>query len=169
MQYFDKTTFCCYRILNSCFTYWRCFMITIGYTDADFSAMEKTASFKELVPIAMQIINRICPPVGFVCGPISAAGGTKSVKRNTEIFQSHIEFLERKGLKIFNQLPFEKTLWRILAEGKNESNLLKDFYQPLFDSGAFNIFYFIPGWESSYGASWEFRKAQELEITIIHL
>ena len=140
-----------------------------GYTDDDLLAIKNAQTFEELCPIAFGVIKRLGPPVGFVCGPISAAGGTKSVEKNMQIFQSHIEFLENRGLKIFNQLPFEQTVWRLTASGKNEGNILENFYLPLFKSGVFHIFYFIPGWESSFGASWEFRKAQKLELTIIHL
>lgn len=140
-----------------------------GYTVADFSAIEKAQTFKELYQIASTVVNRLGPPVGFVCGPISANGGTKSVERNMKIFTSHIELLENKKLKIFSQLPFEKSLWRILAAGENENVLLETLYLPLFNSGMLNVFYFIPGWESSFGANWEHKQALKLGIEIIYL
>lgn len=143
--------------------------IPSGYTDDDISTIENAKTFEELRQIALSIVGRLGPPVGFVCGPISAAGGTKSVERNMKIFTSHIELLENKKLKIFSQLPFEKSLWRILAAGENENVLLETLYLPLFNSGMLNVFYFIPGWESSFGAKWEHEQALRLGIEIIYL
>lgn len=91
-------------------------MRATGYTNADFIAIENGTMFEHLVPIAMKIITNLWPPLGMVCGPISATGGTKSVERNMGIFSGHIQLLESRGLKIFNQLPFEKTLWRIIKD-----------------------------------------------------
>lgn len=144
-------------------------MRATGYTNADFIAIENGTMFEHLVPIAMKIITSLEPPLGMVCGPISATGGTKSVERNMKIFTSHIELLENKKLKIFSQLPFEKTLWRILAAGENENVLLETLYLPLFNSGMLNVFYFIPGWESSFGANWEHEQALRLGIEIFYL
>lgn len=140
-----------------------------GYTVADLSAIEKAQTFEDLYQIASAVVNRIGPPVRFVCGPISANGGTKSRERNMQIFTSYIELLENRGLKIFNQLPFEESLWRILATGESEDHLLETLYLPLFKSGAFNCFYFIPNWESSFGARWEHQQALILGIEIVYL
>lgn len=147
-------------------------MRAVGYTNAELVAIENSTMFEHLVPIAMKIITNLGPPMGMVCGPISAAGGTKSVERNMNIFSSHIQFLENRGLKIFNQLPFEKTLWRIIKDKayyKGGTHLLDAFYLPIFQSGALKTFYFIPNWESSFGANWEHEQALKLGIELIYL
>ena len=82
--------------------------------------------------------------------------------------------LINQGINIFDQAPFEEPMQRIKAEsGKSvrESNqeLLDKFYLLLFQSGLITTFYFLPGWESSFGASWERRQAKELGIEIIDL
>lgn len=142
-----------------------------GYFDTDISDMEKAKRFEDLVPIAMKVIVRIGPPLEMVCGPISS-GGTKSVQKNLEILKSHIELLEYRGIKIFNQWPFEETFWRILKDKtyfKGGSHLLDAFYLPIFKSGDITTLNFIPNWKSSFGARWEHEQALRLGIEIIYL
>lgn len=66
-------------------------------------------------------------------------------------------------------MPFEETLHRIVYKEQHNQvygNILEDFYEPLFMCGKITTLYFIPGWESSRGANWEYKKAEELGIAI---
>lgn len=143
-----------------------------GYADDDISVIKSALTFENLVPVAFNVLTKLEPPVGMVCGPISATGGTKSVERNMGIFSGHIQLLESRGLKIFNQLPFEKTLWRIMQDTsyfKGGAHLLVAFYLPLFKSGMVKTLYFIPNWRSSFGAQWEHWQALILDLEIVYL
>lgn len=145
--------------------------IPSGYFDTDISDMEKAKTFEDLVPIAMRVIARIGPPMEIVCGPISS-GGTKSLQGNLEILKSHIELLEYRGIKIFNQWPFEEAFWRIIGDKtyfKGGSHLLDAFYLPIFKSGFITTLNFVPNWESSFGAQWEHRQALKLNLDIVYL
>ncbi len=142
-----------------------------GYTDTDISDMNNAQTFEDLVPIATRVIARIGPLIEMVCGPITS-GGTKSLQRNLEILKSHIELLEYKGIKVFNQWPFEESFWRISRDEnyfKGKSQLLDAFYLPIFKSGHITTLNFIPNWESSFGASWEHQQALRLNLEIVYL
>ena len=139
------------------------------WTREDERVIKTVGSYAELCEVAMRILARIKGPVGFVCGPIST-GGTGSPKKNIVIFKRYIAKLCKEGKNIFNQMPFEKTLWRLLKVLENpEDRLLQEFYLPLFKSGKLTTFYFIHGWETSYGARWEHKQAKRLGIRCVYL
>ena len=135
----------------------------------DEKAVKTVRSYAKLCEVAMRILARIKVPVGFVCGPIST-GGAGSPKKNIVIFKRYIAKLREEGKNIFSQIPFEETLWRLSALfGNDPDKLLREFYLPLFATGLLTTFYFIPGWETSYGARWEHNQAKRLGIQIIYL
>ena len=105
-----------------------------------------------------------------VCGPIST-GGAGSLEANIERFNEAIFTLENLGQKIFNQIPFEKAIGRLHVPGEDgyDWNILYHFYEPIFESGSIRRKFFIPGWESSVGATWERKQAAQLNIEVIDL
>jgi hypothetical protein len=143
--------------------YWR---------DEDFKDLEKVESIKDLFTIAERIIERMPKPFVQVCGPITT-GGLGSTEANLKVFNETVIKLQNKGLTVFDQMPYESTMQRLqdelVAKGDYLHNILTDFYYPLFNSGFISAFYFIPGWESSFGAKKEHEKAQELKIPIVYL
>lgn len=136
----------------------------------DMEALEQAQSFGELSKIAMRILNRMPQPVGQVCGPIST--GNKSIEENLKVFNETVQQLVDEGKTIFDQIPFEDYIFRLLETGKGsreKDQLLNEFYLPLFESGLVKTFYFIPGWKSSHGATWEHEQAKRLGIEIVYL
>ncbi len=146
------------------------------WTLRDREEVKRAKNFQELAKVGCRILERMPQPVGQVCGPITS-GGVGSVAGNILIFQKTIEDLQKLGLIIFNQLAFEKPLWKIMKEfprqwgkpNKKDLQLLEEFYGTLFHSGYMKTLYFIPGWEYSFGACWEYGKANELDIEIVLL
>ncbi|TSC82591.1 MAG: Uncharacterized protein G01um101420_258 [Parcubacteria group bacterium Gr01-1014_20] len=136
--------------------------------------MAEARTFAELGCIAFEVLQRMDEKVvprsiGQVCGPITT-GGRSSIVVNLREFSRYIELLQSKGLAIFDQVPFEKHLFRIRGVNyQSDSTLLEDFYGPIFESGIVKILYFIPGWSSSNGAMWEHRQAVRLNLTIDYL
>jgi len=59
----------------------------------------------------------------------------------------------------------------ILNFSKKEylENILTDFYLPIFEGGYIQDLYFIQGWQSSHGATWEHNQAERLGIKIIYI
>jgi len=142
------------------------------WKEKDWQDLESSLSVKDLYTIAERIISRMPKPFVGVCGPI-ATGGLGSFEKNINFFNQKIKELQSKGFVVFDQMPFEEPMQRIKSEdlkkGDYQNDILNDFYLPIFKSGLVSQFYFIPGWESSFGANWEHKLAQELGIEIVYL
>ncbi|MEK9173085.1 MAG: hypothetical protein AAB594_00745 [Patescibacteria group bacterium] len=143
-------------------------------TKKDRKAMAEAKTFVELGVIAVEVLQRIGEKtvpklIGQVCGPITT-GGLGSIEANLNEFSKWIKILQGRSLAIFDQIPFEEHLFRIWKKsGHNDSNLLEEFYIPIFESGIVKTLYFIPGWSKSNGAMWEHRQAVRLKLTIDYL
>jgi putative component of membrane protein insertase Oxa1/YidC/SpoIIIJ protein YidD len=99
-----------------------------------------------------------------VCGPMST-GGLGSVQENMTVFTAAIRQLDEAryhtvGEVVFDQIPCQDAIVRIMRAhpipgGGYDERILTHFYAPLFRAGVIKRCYFLPGWESSHGASWE--------------
>lgn len=140
------------------------------WTIEDRDTLKRAKKYPELSEVALRILRRMPQPIGQVCGPITS-GGVGKIDGNLAIFRATVERLIAHGKNIFDQLPFEPHLFRIReSEYHNgELQLLEEFYGPIFGSGLVTTLYFIQGWESSFGASWEHNEAKRLKIKIIYL
>ncbi|MDB4984074.1 MAG: hypothetical protein JWM20_253 [Patescibacteria group bacterium] len=127
-------------------------------------------SFEEMVILAHEVIDAISGEVAMVSGPIST-GGLGSREANLIRLDEAITSLVSEGHIIFDQAPFDTKMNEFVAHIKEgyPMPILEEFYLPLFKSGKIKKFFFVPGWESSTGASWEHDRAKELGIEIIYL
>ena len=93
-----------------------------------------------------------------LCGPMTT-GGLDSLPRNMERFARAIAFLEAHGVCVFNQTPFQEVIIRVTKHhesgGSYCMDILEVFYRMIFESGYVDRTLFLPGWESSKGATWE--------------
>lgn len=140
--------------------YWR---------EEDYTDLANAQNFKDLYKIANRIFDRMPGNLGQVCGPI-ATGGLGDVSKNLEVFDKAIRTLQKEGKIIFDQIPFEwpmQELKKKIPDGAK--TILEDFYLPIFSSGKVATLYFIPGWETSKGATWEHEQAKKLGIDIVYL
>lgn len=141
--------------------------ITIQYwQEEDFQDLKKSETITDVFKVASKVISRMPNKIGQVCGPVTS-GGKGSIEENLSCLNNSIIELQEKGLPIFDQMPFEETFHRIVNNEKYNQeygNILSDFYEPLFILGKIDTLYFVPGWESSNGANWEYKKAKELGI-----
>ncbi len=136
------------------------------WTEEDFQELEVATTFSGLRQVAQRVILKMPRPIVQVCGPIST-GGLGNVPDNLQIFQSYIERLQKRGIHVFNQMPFEGPMGRIKlaqTDRSGEKGILYDFYLPLFQSGLISKLYFMPNWYDSIGASWELAQAVRLQI-----
>lgn len=134
------------------------------WTDKNYEDLSKARNFSDCLKIAYDVIDSIDGQVGIVSGPIST-GGSGSIEKNLAEFSRYIEILDTRGEKIFNQLVFEDK-FQELAEGCNEyfMPILEDFFLPIFKSSKISKIWFMPGWQTSTGAKWEFEMAEKLGI-----
>lgn len=140
-------------------------------TKTDARNIKNAKTFYELVSVGYRILNRMKGPAAQVCGPIFT-GSNGSVEENLNIFAKSIEILSKKGICIFNQLPFERTFDKIMRAYKTsgyDTPILEEFYGPIFDSDKIKKIYFLPGWRKSIGARWEYNYAKKLGIKTIIL
>lgn len=143
----------------------------IWATEDEKKILDTAGTFEELNAVAMGVLARIPRRIVMVCGPISS-GGTGVMDKNLEVFGNWIRWLRQRaperGEYVFAQLPFERAFQRILRTPycKGGKHLLETFYLPIFASGLVTKLYFIPGWASSFGASWERMTAGKLGLPI---
>ena len=141
------------------------------WEEKDWQDVDNAKSMAALYVVAKRIIERMPKPIVEVCGPI-ANGGLGSIEANLNAFNETIKKLQKEGLNVFDQMPLEESMQKFKVGNdmdKLVESILKDFYMPIFKSGAISAFYFMPGWESSRGAIWEHKIAKELNIEIIYL
>ena len=136
----------------------------------DKADLLKAKTFVRLQKIAMRVIRRMPQPVGEVCGPITS-GGYGDKNKNIRAFKAAIKKLIVQGNNIFNQMPFEDSMERILRTPvfKGGDQLLAEFYLPIFKSGLIKTLYFMDNWKTSFGARYEHRQAKKLHIPIFYL
>lgn len=147
--------------------------------------IKEARRFTDLVPIAWRSLKKMSKAeperkIIQVCGPISSGG--RGYAYNIVAFALTIEKMREQGYYIFNQLPFENAIGRLVPEYTNDSRrcsktnycmaLLWEFYWPLIISGLVEEYHFIPRAEQSIGTIWEReqsaiygRKIVELPIT----
>lgn len=141
------------------------------WTEEDRAALEAAQNFPDLTVIALRVLDRMPKPIAQVCGPIST-GGVGNIEGNLVVFDATIDYLITQGHNVFDQVPFERPVFRIIGENRGtvtNNRLLNEFYLPIFESGNVSILYFIHGWESSEGANWEHRQAERLGMKIVYL
>lgn len=138
------------------------------WTVQDKERVNSATTMAELGQVALGVLRRMPPPIVQVCGPLTT-GGAGSLEANIARFRAAIAVLKRRGWSVFDQIPFQETMIRI---GKSAGQagycwpILWEFYQPVFRSGLINRAFFLPGWQSSTGASWEHRMVTECLILI---
>lgn len=140
------------------------------WSEEDFKDLGKCENPTDLLSVAMRVIKRMpMEGLGQVCGPITT-GGMGNIKDNLNLFNETIKKLQREGVNLFDQMPFEDPMQSLKDKPNgNYQNILIDFYQPIFKSGYIKKLYFMPGWENSNGARWEHDLAKELDIEIFYL
>ncbi|MBI2474242.1 MAG: DUF4406 domain-containing protein [Candidatus Taylorbacteria bacterium] len=140
------------------------------WTQVEHAKLSAADGFSDMLDIAMDVLKRMPQPVSMVSGPMTTGGA--SFEENLKKFGKVIEKLDKEGKTIFNQLPFQNIMLRLYNAWTGPGYcmpLLTDFYQPIFKSGLVKTVYFIPGWEKSFGASWEHEQAKELGIERVYL
>ncbi len=141
------------------------------WTDEEERRLEAADSFEELAEIALIILNRMAglgQPIVQICGPMST-GGFGNLDDNMKHFERAVEEAYKRGLTVFNQLPFQSAMKRILnwtPDQPYELKILEVFYRRVFESGHIKRTLFLADWESSFGAVWERKLVAVLAIEI---
>lgn len=128
-------------------------------------------SYIAMRDFALALLKDLPAPIVQVCGPLTT-GGKGSYEANVEVLHKGIHWLAARGKTVFDQRPFEDPMFKVIQAQKKTAyphNLLEEFYLPLFQSGHIKELHFVPGWETSIGATWEYEQGKALGIAIFHL
>ncbi len=146
-------------------------LVTDKYTtEEDLVAITSSNSFEEVVLIAETILARLPKPIGQICGPISTGNKLTPAENLVNIHRA-ITIFQQRDLVIFSQLPFERVFDKILGDYHSgyDTPILQEFYHPLFRQKLIDYLIFLPGWEHSTGARWEYDCAKKLGVKTIIL
>lgn len=144
------------------------------FTRNHIHRIDNSLTFEELADIAIEVLKEMYErenkPIVEICGPIST-GGLGNTKDNLERFDKAIKIACDKGMCVFTQLPFERTIARIMhkypvTDGYH-LDILEIFYRKIFSSGYIHKTLFLPDWQSSKGARWERDLVTELGLEVL--
>ena len=145
-----------------------------NFTDMEINKtkLDSAETFEELADIGIDILKQMNisgKPIVQMCGPIST-GGLGSIEKNIARLEKAIEVANKKGLQVFNQAPFEGAMKRLAPKYPKVDGyctaILEIFYRRIFESGFVKKGLFLPGWQSSKGATWERKLLSDLGIKI---
>lgn len=135
-----------------------------------------TDNFAKLTQLALSVLDNAPSSLCMVSGPMST-GGFGSLSKNMRVFCSSVEVAEDMILNcsVFSQMPFEDKMVTLCRQWRERNPreiycwpILHIFYGALLASGKVKVFYFLPGWNSSRGARWEFRECAKWGIERRH-
>lgn len=140
-------------------------------SEEDSATLLQVGTFEDLAKIAISALGRMKEAgheIVQICGPFTT-GGLGSPELNGQRFDEARKAAEARNYVVFDQMPFEDAIKRIVAsynlpQGEYCDDVLDVFYRTIFKSGHLSKFLFIPGWESSKGCRWERNEAQSLGI-----
>ena len=145
------------------------------WTDEHRKKLLLATSFEELADLGEEILHRMPNPVTEVCSPLTT-GGRGSFRENVHVYEYVSCRLTSLKHNVFRIMPFENGMQRLrtawhLTHGDDAycMPILEVFYKRIFDSGKVRWAYFIPGWESSFGARWERDYCMRIGVQIIDL
>lgn len=126
-------------------------------TKREAKTLARATKWCQLVDVAVAALHRMPWPVVQVCGPMST-GGFGDHGKNMYFFREAIGVLSERRMNVFDQMPFQDAMIR-LSDYHNRTDyctdILTEFYQPLFEADGVAAYYFIPWWQTSHGSRWE--------------
>lgn len=146
--------------------------ISDHWTTDDHIATQQCENLSHLAQVGIRMLDRLRSEaphgVTFLAGPMTT-GGLGKFDLNMHLFEHCICIARERGLTVFNQVPFQHGLIRILNLSQSPTfhqtakdyphSIIKDFYWPLFESKGISHFLLLPTWISSNGATQELNKA----------
>lgn len=127
------------------------------------------------VHLAMKVLERMQTRkrqhISVICGPISTPKHVP-IRQKIQRFKDAIKFVAIKTADtVFDQMIFERVFVKFQKKWHEQMGsdsypmpILEEFYRPVFASGFITQAYFIPGWQESFGASWERKELKKLKI-----
>jgi hypothetical protein len=133
------------------------------YAMGDLVDISLARTLRELVIVALRVLNRMPRPICWVAGPITS--GRTGQEENRKRLRDTILRLKVQGKATFNYLPLQKRAMRILRgnggvalsaaeESRFQERLRDELYAPIFQSGRIDELYLVPRFTGSLNARW---------------
>jgi hypothetical protein len=153
------------EVLNN-YNYW---------SEEKLRLLAEAKSFKEVADVAISVLRSMPTDIKIseLCGPIST-GGFGDPRKNLLLFERCVEELRIRDFNPLDVTPMEKKLKELERNWKAEGNsgycfpILETVYGKIFQSGFIKRAFFLPNWETSFGARWEHKTLNELGIKILN-
>jgi hypothetical protein len=139
------------------------------WTDEDHHQIKMSPTLRHMADVGTVMIRRLrqrslTGNVALLSGPMTS-GGLENFEANMELFGHCIQLVRERGIVVFNQLPFQNGMIRILGAGKKlnykpgdtdyPQNIMDDFYWPLLQAGDVTHLMLLPTWVTSNGSTQE--------------
>lgn len=132
-----------------------------GWTPEFLGALDRCENWGDVSSLAKRALRAMsehADNITIVCGPISS-GGLGSLEENLKRFARVVERATLEGYVVFSFIPLERVITRLSpshnGEGDYDMSILDVMYREIYDSGLISVALFIPGWNTSKGATWE--------------
>ena len=141
-------------------------------TSEERQAVKKTGSFDQIADYAIAVLARMPQPICELCGPTST-GGFGCPKKNILLFDRCVKELRIRDLNPFDQVPLQDGFDHLVLKWYAAGNtgycmpILETVYRRIFESGHVTRAYFLPGWEKSFGTTFERNLVTRLGIEVI--
>jgi hypothetical protein len=148
--------------------------------------LARAQCFDSIANVALSVLDHMhtskSEPIVQVCGPMTTGGYVPAnasgeeraigVEKNYAYFRSAIDILIADGWHVFDQLPIQEAMVRVVRNNKKYqdeeycTDILEIFYRKIFESGYIKKGLFIHSWKSSRGATWERSLLKKIHIPV---
>ncbi len=131
-------------------------------TKREWTAEETKDFYSNLLKRALETIPE--GGAAMVLGPMFII---RPAEENFKLFEQAQDKLEKKGLKVFNQLPITD---HVLGEAPFDyKTKFEVFYKPLIQSGKITSCHLLPDWEKSAGTRSEIEYCKAAGVPVFEL
>ncbi|MEX0917933.1 MAG: DUF4406 domain-containing protein [Candidatus Paceibacterota bacterium] len=107
----------------------------------------------ELAQKAIERLKTLPPPVVRVFGPLTSGG--RGYDENLRRFNEATRILREKGYTVFDYFDTDDEE-RIKEANLPWETVMEYYHRPILETGLISKGFFLPDWESSNGATWEY-------------
>jgi len=125
---------------------------------------EKHKILQQLAAIAIERLKELPQPVVRVSGPLTSGG--YGYDENHRRFLVAQEKLREQGYTVFDYFEGHHDESQIVALELPWEEVMEYYHRPIMATGLIQTVFMMPKWETSHGATWEYKFAEELRLTI---
>ena len=117
------------------------------------------ALLRELARAAIERLQALPQPVVRICGPLTSGG--QGYDENLRRFNEATRILKEQGYTVFDYFDNDDEE-RIREAGLPWEVVMEQYHRPILETGLIQTAFFLPDWQSSNGARWEYEMVSDL-------